>query len=111
MDPDSGAILLRRRPPKGLLGGMTEVPGTDWSETFDPSGALSDAPFEASWQRTPADVSHTFTHFHLKLAVFRADLARAHSHGLEGTWWSAPEALDTEALPTVMRKVLKAALD
>jgi A/G-specific adenine glycosylase len=23
-------VLLRRRPPKGLLGGMTELPGTDW---------------------------------------------------------------------------------
>ena len=28
-----GAILLRRRPPRGLLGGMSEVPGSDWQES------------------------------------------------------------------------------
>ena len=27
---DDGAVLLRRRPDKGLLGGMAEVPGTAW---------------------------------------------------------------------------------
>ena len=30
-----GCVLLRSRPPKGLLGGMTEVPTTDWSHDFD----------------------------------------------------------------------------
>ncbi len=30
---NDGFILLRRREEKGLLGGMMEVPGSDWSET------------------------------------------------------------------------------
>jgi A/G-specific adenine glycosylase len=32
---DDGRILLRRRPTKGLLGGMSEVPGSEWSADFD----------------------------------------------------------------------------
>ena len=28
---DDGAVLLRQRSPKGLLGGMAEVPGSDWT--------------------------------------------------------------------------------
>eukprot|EP00903_Cladosiphon_okamuranus_P001100 g1098.t1 len=51
VDAETGAVLLRRRPPRGLLGGMTEVPGTDWSEGFDPDDALDHAPFSADWRK------------------------------------------------------------
>lgn len=106
-----GAVLLRRRPPKGLLGGMSEPPGTVWAEdapqddrTLAPAlpGVTADA-----WRRTASDVRHTFTHFHLDLAVWRADVA-ATTPAPEGHWWSTPDALDGEALPTVMKKAVAA---
>jgi len=108
VDAASGAVLLRRRPPKGLLGGMTEVPGTDWSEGFADETALDQAPFPGDWRRTPGEVKHTFTHFHLRLAVYRADLTG--DPAPDGSWWSEPHVLADEALPTVMRKVVAAAL-
>ncbi|MHA7774187.1 A/G-specific adenine glycosylase [Roseibium sp. M-1] len=111
VDPATGAVLLRRRPPEGLLGGMTEVPGTVWTEGFASEEALSGAPFAGIWQCRPVEVKHTFTHFHLRLAVYRADLDRTKVPSVAGSWWSAPETLESEALPTVMRKVLAAALD
>ncbi|MES0809584.1 A/G-specific adenine glycosylase [Roseibium sp. SCPC15] len=110
-DEISGAVLLRRRPPKGLLGGMTEVPGSEWSETFDPSQALDHAPFSASWRKQSVEVKHTFTHFHLKLTIYISDLPASTVPTLENSWWSAPDTLQDEALPTVMRKALAAALD
>jgi len=111
VDEKTGAVLLRRRPPKGLLGGMTEVPGSDWAEGFDPGKALDAAPFAAEWARRPIEVKHTFTHFHLRLAVFRADIASGSAPELVGSWWSAPDMLADEALPTVMRKALASALE
>ena len=33
---EDGCVLLRRRPEAGLLGGMLEVPSTDWAETLPP---------------------------------------------------------------------------
>lgn len=39
-----GAMLVRKRPAKGLLGGMTEVPTTAWSAEFDEKTALQFAP-------------------------------------------------------------------
>src|SRR5882757_7431746 len=39
-----GFALLRSRPTKGLLGGMTEVPTTDWTHDFDAATALAHAP-------------------------------------------------------------------
>ena len=35
-----GRVLLRSRPEKGLLGAMTEVPGSAWAHDFDVQTAL-----------------------------------------------------------------------
>ena len=44
-------VLLRTRPAKGLLGGMTEVPTTEWTHDFDDATALAAAPLKATWRR------------------------------------------------------------
>ena len=70
---EDGTVLLRRRPDAGLLGGMLEVPSTDWSETFPPlEQALRAAPVHGQWWAVPGTVTHTFTHFRLELLVYRA---------------------------------------
>ena len=63
-------ILLRTRPPKGLLGSMAEVPTSVWEPDYEPSRAMLDAPIEARWQRLPGLVRHVFTHFPLELTAF-----------------------------------------
>jgi A/G-specific adenine glycosylase len=104
-----GAILLRRRPPRGLLGGMLEVPSSAWqSDAMPRTVALQAAPLEAQWRAVPGLVEHTFTHFHLELEVLCASALRA-STVADGAWYP-PERLDELALPSVMRKVIAHAL-
>ncbi len=101
IERSDGAVLLRRRPAKGLLGGMMEVPSSEWLAKL-PDMEVS-APFAANWKKRPGKVTHTFTHFHLELTVWRAandDAALAESH------WVSRAELHAEALPTVMRKVV-----
>ena len=96
-----GAVLLRRRPEKGLLGGMMEVPSSAWLAKLP--DRESSAPLVANWKKRPGTVTQTFTHFHLELTVWCAvveDAAMAESR------WVARNALHGEALPTVMRKVV-----
>jgi A/G-specific adenine glycosylase len=108
---EDGSVLLRRRPEAGLLGGMLEVPSTDWSESLPPlNQALRAAPVQAQWWAVPGTVSHTFTHFRLELLVYRAVVP------LEAplTFWADPQrcrwvarrSLQAQALPSVMRKVV-----
>jgi A/G-specific adenine glycosylase len=108
-----GAVLVRSRPAKGLLGGMTEVPTTPWSHDFDPAAALQAAPqFSRSkpqWQPLPGSVRHVFTHFPLELEVYCAEVAST-AAAPAGTRWVAIEALADEALPNLMRKVVAHAL-
>jgi A/G-specific adenine glycosylase len=100
-----GFILTRPRPEKGLLGGMTEVPTTEWTHDFEDAAALDGAPLKAKWRRVPGVVTHTFTHFPLELIVYRADVPAAR-RAPSGTRWTALADLPGEALPNVMRKVV-----
>ncbi|GAA2861314.1 A/G-specific adenine glycosylase [Aminobacter niigataensis] len=102
-----GAVLLRKRPGKGLLGGMTEVPTTDWTSRVDGATGPDSAPFAANWARA-GTITHVFTHFALDLDVFRADVTI--DKAPDGHFWSLPADLAGEALPSVMKKVIEAAI-
>ncbi|HIJ44500.1 MAG TPA: A/G-specific adenine glycosylase [Rhodospirillaceae bacterium] len=100
-----GAVLLRRRPETGLLGGMMEFSSTGWRQTaWTLEEARRMAPVAASWRRLPGVVHHTFTHFHLRLAVIRG---RTTDSSPADGFWSAVEKLPDHALPTVMKKVAR----
>jgi A/G-specific adenine glycosylase len=105
---DNRSVLLRRRPERGLLGGMTEFPSTEWrSGPWSWPHAGQAAPIEAEWRALPGTVSHVFTHFHLELAVVAATLA---ARPPDGAFWCPITDLGKQALPSVMRKVAKHAL-
>lgn len=109
LERSDGSVLLRRRPEKGLLGGMMGVPSTPWrAEVWSQQDALAEAPATATWRVIPGVVRHTFTHFHLELDVWAGTVATGSD--VEGTW-AHPSALDDHALPTLMRKVIRLALE
>jgi A/G-specific adenine glycosylase len=99
-----GAILIRRRPPRGLLGGMCEVPGGEWRK--DPTPA--EPPIAADWVAVATPVAHAFTHFELRLSIRRADLPQ-NPPAPAGCWWAPAGTLAEEALPNVMKKAIEAA--
>ncbi len=98
-------VALVQRPPRGLLGGMLGLPTTDWRNTpLSADEAQAQAPQAAAW-RPVGEVEHVFTHFALTLQVFRAELQDAP----EGAAWTR-NAVAADALPSVFRKALEAAL-
>jgi len=94
-------VLTRRRPEKGLLGGMPEFPTSDWVAKMPT--LTKTQPVQAKWQEI-GEVTHTFTHFHLVLKVFKGK-----GKGGQGTWVRTPDIFDI-GLPTVMKKVAKKVL-
>jgi A/G-specific adenine glycosylase len=108
--PD-GAILLRERPHQGLLGGMTEIPSTPWTEDAGSAGdPAAHAPVASRWTRRGGLVRHTFTHFHLELEVWQAEVSAAQPLAAAADAgrcrWVAPADLGRAALPSVMRKIV-----
>ena len=80
-----GAVLLVRRPAKGLLGGMLALP--------------EELPAEADWEEAGA-VEHVFTHFSLTMTLL---CARTEERP-DGLWHSA-ERIAEAGLPTLFAKL------
>ena len=95
-------ILLVRRLPRGLLGGMLALPTTEWSS--DPGDWRADAPVTADWTLRPDVVRHVFSHFELRLSVAAATLPARPE--LTGKWWRT-DRLSEAGLPTLFAKAAR----
>src|ERR1700676_291102 len=103
---DDGAVLLRRRPDKGLLGGMIELPSTEWRALpWSQAEAIEAAPAAADWTALPGTVQHGFTHFRLDLAL----LAAATTEPVAGIW-AKPSQFKDYAFTTLTKKLVNYAL-
>ena len=96
-----GQVLLVRRPPRGLLGGMRALPTGLWA---DAAPGLADPPLAADWRLLDATVAHVFTHFRLELALA---VAPADRHSNAGEWWPIAD-IESAGLPTVFAKAAAA---
>ena len=102
----AGHVLLRRRPERGLLGGMTELPGTAWrTDPWAKADAVAFGPMATDW-RLAGQVRHVFTHFELFLDVFAGEVPAIAADG----FLRDKGALQEEALPSVMRKAVVIAM-
>ena len=115
--PEDGAVLLRRRPLKGPLGGTLEPPSTEWRprRAWRASEAVTAgaAPFAAEWRRLPGRVRHALSSYEVEFAVLAADsapFAAATASNNGGGVWVRREDLKGEALSSLARKLVRHAL-
>jgi len=87
-----GHVWLVRRPPKGVLGGMAALPGSEWTDAAQAGGDAV------------ATVRHVFTHFSLDLGIVPA------SGPFGEGWWHPIGGLAEAGLPTLYRKAVELAL-
>lgn len=95
---DKNEILLRKRPNKGLLKGLIEIPTSDWS--------LTKEKVENTLEET---VRHVFTHFDLDVQIVKYQ-DNSPEHLKEGAFFASQHQLEEQALPTLMKKILKVGL-
>ena len=101
-----GAVMLRRRPEKGLLGGMIELPSTPWrGEPWTMAEAMAATPAVAEWAPLAGIVEHGFTHFRLELALLAGATTQP-----GGGIWARPAEFKDYALPTLTKKLVRHAL-
>ena len=104
----SHQVFLRKRPHKGLLGGMMEVPSSPWElKERSIKDALVQEPMKLHDDlRIMGDIKHTFTHFHLKVKILRCLGAQRDLKTMEEGTWVNLDSLHEYALPTLMKKIL-----
>ena len=102
-----GEVLLEKRPPTGIWGGLWSLPEIDPGES--PERGL-----EREWGMKPARIDplepfeHAFTHFTLEVKPWRIHLRKAPRLGSgKPAMWLPLSDLAGAALPSPVRKLLK----
>jgi A/G-specific adenine glycosylase len=104
------SVALVRRPPRGLLGGMLGLPGTDWR----PEPQAATLPFPASWIACPTPVRHVFTHFALELRLVGARIegpSRPQAIATTPLVWTPLADLAGAGLPGLFQRAAAVAMD
>lgn len=104
-----GKVLLERRPPSGIWGGLLalpEIPDTAADIIPWADAALG---LECDAALPLAALTHTFTHFVLEMQPLRLDAKRVAPQAMEtGHLWQPLASLADAALPTPVRRILSA---
>jgi A/G-specific adenine glycosylase len=101
-------VLLQRRPPLGIWGGLLSLPEVANNQTVDEL-ALHDS---GASPQLLATLEHGFTHFRLTIEAWRIILSRppvrlwAAESDAALSWWPLDD-LDQAGLPTPIRKILQ----
>lgn len=108
IEDGKGNVLFQRRPPDGLLGGMTGLPTSEWLDKREGK------PGHPSWievisHMDKTTIFHVFTHFKLELKAVRAGV-----NGVEtmpdNSYWVPVEKIEKLGLPTVFKKLVRVML-
>lgn len=102
VENELGAVLLEKRSPSGLLGGlvMVPIPSLNKGDFFQASENLS-------LHSLKGYVSHTFTHFHLKITILKTSILQEDLPLKTHQFWCSMSDLHLQALPTLMKKIVK----
>jgi len=108
-----GRVLVVRRPPRGLMGGLWELPGGDLARGEAPAAGVRRALRErlalsVERVRRAGSVDHAFSHRLLRLHVYRCEEARGRVrlHGPDAHRWLAPARLAELPQAALTRKAL-----
>lgn len=108
-----GRLLITRRPPSRLLGGLWGFPSAVMAEGETLEAAAARAVFERTGMNIAIDgpvatVKHAYTHFRVTLHAFAASAVDASFAGDADARWVTMEELEAVALPVTDRKVANA---
>jgi A/G-specific adenine glycosylase len=104
VERSDGHVLVQRRPAKGMLGSMLGLPTTGW----DKRSTVPNPPLKAEFKPASRAIEHTFTHFHLALAIETAAVAAGTPEPGADYRWVDANSLEQVGLPSLFMKVVSA---
>ena len=98
---DGPRLLLERRPPSGLWGGLLVPPEGETSEVLARLGLT------ALQERSLPPLKHAFTHFRLTLQPVLCEVAPGQMAGEMGLEWVELTRAAEAGVPTPIRKLIR----
>lgn len=105
---DNGSTLIEKRPPTGIWGGLWSLPQFDDEEKARAwvKQHFTDTPVEFDHY---AEITHTFSHFHLHAATYKVQLNTDYKTGIMEAdaylWYNNPHEF-TGGFPAPIKKLL-----
>lgn len=110
---EDGRLLVARRPPDGLLGGLWEFPGGKIEEGEEPADAVrrelrEEMGVEVEVGSALDPVRHAYSHFRVTIHPFHARIVSGEprARSAEPWRWIAPDAMDEIPLPAANHRIL-----
>lgn len=110
----AGRVLVQRRPPDGLLGGLWEFPGGKVEDGESPREAVrremrEEVAVVVEVTGTLEAVEHAYSHFRVTLHPFHARIVEGEPEARSATaWrWMEPDRLDELPLPAANHRILE----
>ena len=103
----AGEILLEKRPPSGIWGGLWSLPEVGM-DTDVATHCRTRLGMETTAAGSLPELRHSFTHFRLRIAPQLLDVTHLLPRAEQpGQLWLAPRAALSAAIPTPVRKLLQ----
>jgi A/G-specific adenine glycosylase len=103
---DAGRVLLERRPPRGIWGGLMAPP--EFTHAEDAEASLAARFGLAAPTRRLAPVRHAFTHFDLEIEPWIVELAGRNGQAAEGeARWQELASIESVGLPAPVARLLE----
>ncbi|HRH81285.1 MAG TPA: A/G-specific adenine glycosylase [Thiobacillaceae bacterium] len=100
----AGEILLEKRPPSGIWGGLWSLPECACDD--EPGAAVARWGLRAVSAIPLPGLAHSFTHFHLDIAPWRVEVGRGDAAEEPGRVWLTLEEAREAALPAPVRRII-----
>ncbi len=111
---NKGKVLIDKRKPTGLLGGLWEFPGGKKRKRESLKAALKrevreELGIDVSVERPLMAVEHAYSHFRVRLHVFecRHVAGRPRCHSCQAAKWVQPSQLRRYAFPAANKKIIE----
>ena len=105
---DGDAVLVEKRPPHGIWGGLLSLPEVDWVQTGEVDALAARHGCRVLERETLPSVRHVFTHFRLDMRILRCRVAHEFPVANSPEWvWLPLSAVARSALPTPIHRVLR----
>ncbi|MDI2091744.1 A/G-specific adenine glycosylase [Commensalibacter oyaizuii] len=103
-------VLFHKRPMKGVLAGTWQLPSTSWEEkVWDLPAGLKQMGYTGDWEYI-GDINHVFTHFILKISLYKPIIFQDSPINAEGYAWYNLSQLDKYPCSSLMKKAIDCCL-
>lgn len=105
---DGNTVLLEKRPPLGIWGGLLSLPEIDRTRACEVETVTARHGCRVLACETLPPIRHVFTHFRLDMRILRCQVTRQFPEANSSEWlWLPMSAMEHAALPAPIRRLLR----